>query len=173
MRKFILAAFLTAPLLTFAQQEARAECDQCDLARWLHNRFCTCWSHRFGHEGHVCTCGHCGHHGCGCGFGLCGVVGMFGCSSEVPGPWYLYYPFNGQTQEIAGVGPVWQGGWNYEYHWRYPAPAGDWFPNLAPIAPAPPGYAAVAPVGLNLTPVPPVPEASVLPTSPGVSTVSD
>jgi hypothetical protein len=176
MKKLILAAFLAAPLLVLQPHKARAECDCWDLAKWLRNHFCACWSQHYGHGlAHGCGgngCGNCGHHGCGCGCG-CGILGMFGCSSEVPGPWYLYFPYNGQTQEIAGYGPAWPGGWNYEYHFRVPAPAGDWFPDMAPIAPAPPGYAFAAPADLNLAPVPPPPPAATIHTPPGVSTVSD
>ena len=178
MKKFILSALVAATVLIVQRPKARAECDCWDLARWLRNHYCACWQHHHGRGpgcGPGCS-GHGGHCGCGCGchfpFG-CGLLNPFGCDPGVPGPWYLYFPYNGQTQEIAGMGPVWQGGWNYEMHFRDPAPVGDWFTTASPGGPIPAAFrTGTTPTPPTLTPVPaPMPQAAT--PAPGVSTVSD
>lgn len=139
MKKLMLAASFAVPLFAFSQQKATAGNECLDLPRWLRYKLCTCLHDKsaagYGHlsGGGGCANGHCGYGGCangGCGNGSCGRAGgccgcnLFGCSSRVPGPWYLYWPYNGQTQEIAGYGPAWPGGWNYEMHFQTASPWG-------------------------------------------------
>jgi hypothetical protein len=167
MKRFIVAAGLAMPLLVFSQQPASAE--GLDLARWLRYRLCLCLHDKQAGEGHLgggCASGHCGQGGCGqggCGYGGCGngacnrppcgccACGLFGCDQRVPGPWYLYWPYDGRTQQIAGYGFAWPVPWNYEMHFQYPSP---WGTNAGFVAPA----SAVA-----FAPVPPVPAGAVFP----------
>jgi hypothetical protein len=178
MRKLILAACLAAPLLMLQPQKARAQCncDICDLAHWLRNHYCSCWRAKHGQGLGAPGCGgNCGGGGCGCGCHLglpCGLLNPFGCDSYVPGPWYLYFPYDGQTQVMAGYGRNWPGGWNYEYHFRSPAPIGDWFPNMAAIPPASPAEYPLPPqAGAALLPRGPAEAALTAP--PGVRVISD
>src|SRR5262245_41012642 len=114
MKKLVLAAFLAVPLLALSQQKAAAQCT--DLPQWLRYKFCNCVSCTLGHGGGghgACGAGGCGpggcgaggygngycnncYHtwakGCGCGCLPCGLCGLFGCNTKVPGPWYLYWP---------------------------------------------------------------------------------
>jgi len=144
MKKFILAAFVAVPLLALQQQKASAGNECLDLAKWLRYRFCTCMHEKAAGHGHFGSsgCAGCnnggGNGGCGCN--------CFGCNSTRPGPWYLYFPYNGQTLEIAGYGPAWPGGWSYEGHFQYPAPwgNGNWAPSVpASFTPSTPNYFAV------------------------------
>ncbi len=64
----------------------------------------------------------------GCPFQFCGACGHFGCKSYVPGPWYLYWPYEGIAQTAEWNSP-W--GWCYEYHFQTPAPTG--YPNWPPM----------------------------------------
>jgi hypothetical protein len=180
MRKLLLAACLAAPWLVVQPQKAKAQCncDICDLARWLRNHYCNCWAARHGYPvgAHGCGCGAGGHGGCGCGCHLglpCGLLNPFGCDSYVPGPWYLYFPYDGQTEVMAGYGRNWPGGWNYEMHFQVAAPVGDWFPNMTPIPPAPPPDYSL-PAQSGAAPLPSGPTVSaVRGAPPGVSTASD
>jgi len=143
MKKLMLAALFAVPFLAFSQQKAKAGNECLDLPRWLRYRLCTCLHEKCGSwDGHLggagclngqCANGHCANGGYGyggCANGNCGRAGgccgcnLFGCNSRVPGPWYLYWPYNGRTQEIAGYGPAWPGGWNYEMHFQTPSPWG-------------------------------------------------
>lgn len=172
MKKFILAAGLAMPLFALSQQKATAGNECFDLPRWLRYRLCTCLHDKqvalFGDRlgGGGCANGHCGNGGWGnggWGSGSCGMCdraggccgcNLFGCNSRVPGPWYLYWPYNGYTQEIAGYGPAWPTAWNYEMHFRTASPwgmpvvsngFGTWaFPGPPPAVPPPPP--PVAPV---------------------------
>ncbi len=141
MKKFILAAFLAVPLAAVAQQKAAAQCT--DLPKWLRYKLCTCLSEKSGKGGHGCGLGGCANGSCGAGGGCyrqCGSCGcgcfLLGCNTSVPGPWYLYWPYNGQTLEMAGYGTAWPGGWDYEYHFRTPSPWG--YPAPAVAFPSPP-----------------------------------
>jgi hypothetical protein len=144
MKRLMLAAIIAVPFVAFSQQKAKAGNECLDLPRWLRYRLCTCLhekcgtgnGHLGGHGGCLnggCGQGGCGYGGCangGCLNGGCGRAGgccacnLFGCDSRVQGPWYLYWPYNGQTQEIAGYGPAWPGGWNYEMHFQTASPWG-------------------------------------------------
>src|SRR5438132_14223340 len=73
-------------------------------------------------------------HGCGCCL-PCGLCSIFGCDTKVPGPWYLYWPYDGQRMTLNGYGPAWPGGWNYEWHFQVATP---WGAPPTPVAfPAP------------------------------------
>jgi hypothetical protein len=149
MKKLVLAAFLAVPALAISQQKAAAQCT--DLPQWLRYKFCTCLNEKWGHGGHGCGIGGCGPGGCGpggcgnggcyraggCGCGCgCGLCGVLGCNTKVPGPWYLYWPYDGQRLTLNGYGPAWPGGWNYEWHFQTASPWG--WPPPAVAFPAPP-----------------------------------
>ena len=74
-------------------------------------------------------------HGCGCCL-PCGLCSIFGCDTKVPGPWYLYWPYDGQRMTLNGYGPAWPGGWNYEWHFQVATPWGAPPPPVAFPAPA-------------------------------------
>ena len=145
MKKLVVAAFLAVPLLAMSQQKAAAQCT--DLPQWLRYKFCSCLSCACGHGacGHgACGIGGCGPGGCGaggygagycgscyrtwahggCGCLPCGLCSLAGCNTKVPGPWYLYWPYDGQRLTLNGYGPAWPGGWNYEWHWQTASPWG-------------------------------------------------
>ena len=160
MKKLVVAAFLAVPLLAVSQQKAAAQCT--DLPQWLRYKFCTCLNAKCGHG--ACTVGGCGAGGCGaggcgvggygaggygcsscyrtwacsggCGCGLCGVAGLLGCNTKAPGPWYLYWPYDGQRLTLNGYGPAWPGGWNYEWHFQVATPWGAPPPPVAFPAPS-------------------------------------
>ena len=163
MKKLVLAAFLAVPLLAVSQQKAAAQCT--DLPQWLRYKFCSCLSCACGHGacGHgACGIGGCGPGGCGaggygagycgscyrtwahggCGCLPCGLCSLAGCNTKVPGPWYLYWPYDGQRLTLNGYGPAWPGGWNYEWHWQTASPWGWPPPAVAfPAAAMAPGVA--------------------------------
>jgi hypothetical protein len=182
MKKLMLAALVAVPFVAFTQQKAKAGNECLDLPRWLRYRLCTCLHEKCGSgSGHWgvgagCVNGHCGAGGCGyggCGYGgsgyggcmngacsrgggCCGCCGLFGCDSRVPGPWYLYWPYNGRTLEIEGYGPAWPGGWNYEMHFQTASPWGMpaipaafgatvAFPGTGPAGPPPQAFPGPAP----------------------------
>jgi hypothetical protein len=176
MKRFILAAGLAMPLLAFSQQPASAE--GLDLARWLRYRLCLCLHDQKAADGHClggacaggnCAGGHCGGNGWGyggCGNGACNkpgcgccMCGIFGCDQRVPGPWYLYWPYDGRTQQIEGYGFAWPAPWNYEMHFQYPSPWGTNAGFVAPasavaFAPVPPGPMASPPGAPAIVPAP-------------------
>ena len=155
MKRFILAAVLAVPILALTQTKAKAQCS--DLPAWVRYKVCTCLNCGL-HGGHGCGAGGCAGGACGAGGGACGAGGCYrprggcggcccghgcglcslivGCNTNVPGPWYLYWPYNGATQEIAGFNSVWPNGWDYEWHWRTPSPWGA--PAAAVAYPGPP-----------------------------------
>jgi len=199
MKKLMLAALFAAPLFAFSQQKATAGNECLDLPRWVRYRLCTClhdnWGSGAGHlgAGGGCLKGGCAHGGCangGCGNGggnraggCCGCA-LFGCDSRRPGPWYLYWPYNGQTQEIAGYGPAWPGGWNYEMHfqtaspWGMPTQVTEYgavvaYPGPPPMPPIPQTPPPVPGTGAALVPPPgpaPAPPSGVVS---GSVTISD
>jgi hypothetical protein len=158
MKKLVLAAFLAVPVLAVSQQKASAQCT--DLPQWLRYKFCTCVKCATGHGGAHgiggCGPGGCGAGGygcgaggcyrtyghCGCGCLPCGLCGLLGCDTKVPGPWYLYWPYDGQRLTLNGYGPAWPGGWNYEWHFQVATPWG--VPPLAAPYPPPPMAPGIA-----------------------------
>ena|SRR5438132_8122676 len=164
MKKLIVAAFLAVPLLAISQQKAAAQCTdlpQWLRYKFCNCLSCTLGHGGCGHGGH-CGVGGCGPGGCGpggCGYGAagygagycnscyrtwahgcgcclpCGLCSIFGCDTKVPGPWYLYWPYDGQRMTLNGYGPAWPGGWNYEWHFQVATP---WGAPPTPVAfPAP------------------------------------
>ena len=152
MKKLVLAAFLAVPVMAVSQQKASAQCT--DLPQWLRYKFCSCLHCACGHGG-ACGIGGCGPGGCGaggygcgaggcyrtyghCGCGClpCGLCGLLGCDTKAPGPWYLYWPYDGQRLTLNGYGPAWPGGWNYEWHFQVATPWGAPPPPVAFPAPS-------------------------------------
>jgi hypothetical protein len=108
MRKLLLAALLALPMSLLASEKASAG------EHTIGFGGCFCFRMK------ICTnisfwpCGGCGAscYGGSCAYGGCG-----GC---VPGPWYLYWPYDGSSQVAGGYGC----NWTLDQHFVTPAPTG-------------------------------------------------
>jgi hypothetical protein len=140
MKRYLLALGLAVPLAALCQQPAAAGCH--NLSGCFHIKICTSGCLKYWCEpfcpsycgGGGCCDGGGGGYGGGGGGGCCGVGG---CPPDVPGPWYAFWPYNGQYQITSAPG---YGAWSYDCHFQTPAPTG--YPSNPP-----PMYYAGAPVG--------------------------
>jgi hypothetical protein len=132
MKKLLLAALLALPLSLLGGQKASAQC--CFGLKGAFNiKVCAsgslipycekfpCCVPNCGPCGGCGSCGSCGGYGgggCGGGYGC-------GCPGPIPGPWYAFWPYDGNSQ-IAPCMP----GWSLDNHFQVAAPTGyPYWPN--------------------------------------------
>lgn len=152
MKKLLMAGLLALPLLAMGQQQASAAGGCYGLKGCFNIKICASgWLRPYCEP--CCApcqpcqpCGGCGPLGPAAGCGPCGPS-CCGCPGPIPGPWYLYWPYDGVSQ----VAPAYAN-WTLESHFQTPAPTGyPYFPNPMVIngsqfAPGGPTHYAPAPV---------------------------
>ena len=129
MNKIFWAAALAVSCLVVSHGRATAQSCCLNIASGFHVKICgqgffKAWSEPF--QG----CAHCnGPAGCGgYGGGYAGGCPGNNCSGQVPGPWYTYWPYNGQPYMSS---PYEQPGWVYESNFQVPAPVYPYWPAAA------------------------------------------
>lgn len=132
MRTLLVASLLALPVLAAGAPRATAGNGCYNLAGSFHIKICAtgklnCWKEPFS----SCGGGGGSHGGCGGCYDPSGL--------QAPGPWYLYWPYGGAGQPMAGA-PAYGGAWDYSMHFNAPAPMGS--PYFAAPLTLPPGFGA-------------------------------
>jgi hypothetical protein len=136
MKKLMWAALLALPL--FAAGPNRATAGACyDLQGCWRIKICAAGSMKCCREAFCCNqcCpGPGGGGGYGGGYGGCCGGGQ-DCSGNVPGPWYTFWPYNGQPYMTSAYATQ---GWVYDNNFQLPAPVYPYWPTNVTAAPAAP-----------------------------------
>ena len=160
MKRLMWAGLLAVPFLAIGPQRASAHlgagCNGtclnlqgCFRLKLCASGFLKAWHEPFGP---CCTAPCGGPPAGGCATGACGAPGGYGyamgncpgqdCSGQVPGPWYVYWPY---TNPYVMTAPQEYPGWVYDMHFQTPAPI---FPFWSPVA-YPGGGTAAGGAGLQ------------------------
>jgi hypothetical protein len=131
MKKLLWAALLALPFAAVSPNRAAAHGEGCCWniqGCWRLKIGFSCNTHCF-KEPLCCNCPPCGSCGYGGGYGGGGCADG-GCSGQVPGPWYTYWPYGGQNVMTSPVNYPY---WVYDMHFQTPAPV----PPYYPVSPTP------------------------------------
>src|SRR5436309_11888148 len=128
MKKLLLAALLALPLSLLAGQKASAQC--CFGLKGAFNikvcasgsliPYCEKFPCCVPSCGPCCSpCGSCGPCGGYGGGGYGGGCYGGGCPGPIPGPWYVFWPYDGTSQRAPCMA-----GWTLDNHFQVAAPTG-------------------------------------------------
>jgi hypothetical protein len=134
MKKFLWAALLVLPLLAASPHRAQAGGSCWDISGCWRLKICAACNINCHKEAFCCSPS--GGGGCCAGEN---------CGGQAPGPWYVYWPYNGQAYMTA---PQAYPGWAYDMHFQTPAPVYPYWPMSAtPYNAGPSLYSNFQPAG--------------------------